>query len=317
MHTRAQSIGQHRQAGLRTSSRPGSDTPAATIPPTDRHTTRAAQFVARWQPAMSLAVVVAVLIGLVGVAWTRGVWNDTGNPMGQVAASPDENVYACKPQSGVQRSDAELMTMHWTDWQSPAYVVPLAGWTDDAKAASDDFFNYLSCFIRAQQEGTPAAAIDSSPYYSDRLRYVLMYDQLSPDRQAELDQAFQYNPIPRLVSDFPLPVNRASWTSSDDDPESYFGYFLAPWELYLLPDGRMGGFIGSVSAHMLQTGTPIRTDDGLVQWIAFAKQGDGWFIDEWFAICPEAFAPGALEDGGATESQSHDPAGRLRSDGGC
>jgi hypothetical protein len=237
--------------------------------------------------------------------------------MGQVAASPDENVYACKPQSGVQRSDAELMTMHWTDWQSPAYVVPLAGWTDDAKAASDDFFNYLSCFIRAQQEGTPAAAIDSSPYYSDRLRYVLMYDQLSSDRQAELDQAFQYNPIPRLVSDFPLPVNRASWTSSDDDPESYFGYLLAPWELYLLPDGRMGGFIGSVSAHMLQTGTPIRTDDGLVQWIAFAKQGDGWFIDEWFAICPEAFAPGALEDGGAIESQSHDPAGQLRSDGGC
>jgi hypothetical protein len=60
--------------------RPSSLKSAATRQPRDRRSTRAAQFMARWQSGLSLAMVVAVLVGLVGISWYRSAGTDPDTP---------------------------------------------------------------------------------------------------------------------------------------------------------------------------------------------------------------------------------------------
>ena len=51
-------------------------------------TTPVGRAVVRWQPAISLAIVVAFLAGMIGIAWQRGVLDDSGNGSGDFGNQP-------------------------------------------------------------------------------------------------------------------------------------------------------------------------------------------------------------------------------------
>jgi hypothetical protein len=287
-------------------------------------TSRLAHAVLRWQPAISLAVVVAFLVGLVGIAWQRGVLDENGGfPPGSrygmqaiPQSTPNFDV-ACAPHPGTRPTDDELQQMSYGDWQVPAYGVALAGWTDHGVRALNTYQAFMACYFEDLETPEPGLSDATMSYLSDRLRYVMLYDTLSVDRQAEIDLALGQNPVPGMIDQFPIPVNRGDQIMLSPFPgESEAGstWTVLFTDVYLLPDHRLAAMMGSVSTHMLRTGEPIRNGDGMLVFIAFSSDDDIFaddfdlYVDELFVICPSAFAPGALDDGGAIATQPHNPA---------
>jgi hypothetical protein len=280
--------------------------------------------VVRWQPAISLAVVVAFLVGLVGIAWQRGVFDEGGggvppeSSFGMQAipeSTPDYDV-TCEPHGGARPTDDELRRMSWDDWQLPAYGVALGGWSEHGVRALNTYLAFMACFLEDTRSPEPGLSDATTSYLSDRLRYVMLYDSLSAPQQAEIDQTLGRNPIPGIVDQYPLPVNRSDQIGAVPLPANgdVFAATFLYSDVYLLPDQRLAAMMGTVSAHLLQTGEPIRTGDGMLVFVAFASDGDIFaddfdlYVDEMFVICPAAFAPGALDDGGAIATQRHNPA---------
>lgn len=273
------------------------------------HDSRLVRAIIRWQPAVSLAVVVAFLVGLVGFAYQRGVLEETGAPtgptgtdqVGQVIASPDsaQPFIACESNGGTQLGDDELRMMSITDWQVPAYVVAQPVPPEIGQRAASAYSAYQACLFERFDAGSDEPTDEELSYLSDRLRFVLLYDTLSPEQQAEIDTRRERNPIPRMISDFPLPLNRTDFGFAEFTGGTFTTDFFLAGDVYALPDGRYAAIIGGVSTRMLRTGQPIRSGDGELYFVAFADQDGTLFVDETFTICPSDFALDAQEAGTA------------------
>lgn len=291
------------------------------VPTAPSRWTPLARAVERWQPAVSFAVVLAVLIGLVGIAWNRNLLSEPGNEPanGFAAATPSLTVNgdkSCSAQEGTQATDEELRAMQYADWPAPSTDDPWPANSLSLEALDATFQSFYRCFVAYPPEPGKPLAPEITSYLSDRLRYTLLYDDLTPEQQGVLDEVFSRNPVPRLISTFPLPVN-ADWYNNSTISGELNEFLLVSVDLYYLPDQRIGGFVGNVSSILMQTGDPLRLGDGKLVWMAFVQQGDAWYIDEMYTICPSAFAPGALDQDAPIRSQPYDPAQFLSGTSSC
>lgn len=263
--------------------------------------------VARWQPAVSLFMVAAFLVSLTGLAWDRGVLDDLG--MSQQPASeldpfmPDRPTPAefpassatCAPRTEERLSEDELRAHSIKDWFPPSYNNARPASPEIAQMAIDTSLGYLQCEF-AQYSGTPSVTSEAfaarQTYLSDRMRYLLLYDTLSPAQQREVDDFLADNPSEKILEGFPLPVNRDfdRFIASGDGSFFVGGNFMAG-EVYQLPDGRLGAITGSISTQRLVEQRPVHDSDGAMTFIAFWPEDGQLYIDELLTICVPGPSP--------------------------
>lgn len=260
------------------------------------------RFVARWQPALSLAAVVAVLIGLVGGAWYRGVWiDDSSEPTpsfaSQVMYDPDDaRTYPQVPEqcstNGPMTDEDELMNRSLSDWPTPSYVPAQAVTEEVGTRVQETWLRYLRCQFGDLSETPPATPVYTvgpvtQTYLSDRARFVNLSAQLPETEQTAIRDYQCGRPVDEIMARFPLPVNQpVEWamleTTVDNLPR-YVASAFAPSDVYLLPDGRYGAITGSVPTSALLDPTTATKNDVLM-FVAFAEVDGTLYIDEQFPV---------------------------------
>jgi hypothetical protein len=266
----------------------------------------------RWQSIISFAVMLAVIGGLFAIAYQRGMQGPQPEPT-MLAALADESTphpidsmdYApeCVAQPG--GDDIEQRASYPIPSYSPAGL-----WVGEPQRnIAQTFLVYLQC---RDERGTNAEPTEAErSFLSPRLLSLMGPGGESTD-QSPAGEIF--DPIQRIISDFPLPLN-ALPPYSDEDLE-VLGFAHDPfdyWMIHHLPNERWAVMSGTVSTHMLQTGEPIRTGDGELAYISFIPQGDGYVIDEYFLICPTDIAASlADEDEPMVNQEPFDPAELIR-----
>lgn len=263
--------------------------------------------VARWQPAVSLFVVAAFLVSLVGLAWNRGLLDDLGmsqqpaselDPFSPDRPTPTETSVletTCAPRTGERLSDDDLRAFSINDWNPPTYYNAKPASPEVGRMALDTYLGYMQCEFEPSF-GTPSANPDASvfsqTYLSDRMRYLLLYDTLTPAQQREVDDFLADNPSDELLESFPLPVNRDidRFIPIGDGVFLFPGVFMVG-EVYELPDGRYGAIMGSISTRMLVDQRPVRDWDGAMTFIAFWPEDSQLYIDEMLELCVPGLVP--------------------------
>ncbi len=270
------------------------------------HDTRLIRTIVRWQPAVSLAVVVAFLVGLVGITYQRGIWNEPNSPepsggASQVMYDPDDaSTYPEVPvqcaTNGPVESDAFYMNMSIGELPQPAYtpvqvVTPEVGQRIQETYLRFARYQYESTERYPFPEATPTTYSNVlSPlalsYFSGRARLALLYPELSSTQQDDID-AQQCAAIEEIRAGFPLPLNQppdyALISSTVDNLPLVTWLAFAPSDVYLLPDGRFGAIMGSVSTASLIDPSSASQDDYLT-FVAFAEQDGRYLIDEDFVV---------------------------------
>ncbi len=283
--------------------------------PSGAHDSRIARAVAHWQPAVSLAVVVAFLIGLIGVAYQRGVLDEPNPPGPSGAASQvmyDDNDASTYPEvpaqcatNGPVESDAYYLNMAIGDLPQPEYTPVQAVTPDVGKRIQDTYLRLARCEYESTEsypypEATPTTYSDVlSPlalsYFSDRARITMLYPTLDATQRAELDAA-QCRAVDQIMAGFPLPVNQpidyALISSTVDNYPNVVWAAFQPSDVYLLPDGRFGAVMGSVSTAALIEPASATQEDSL-SFIAFIEEGGRYLIDEEIVVFAGAAEPTA------------------------
>ena len=156
---------------------------------------------------------------------------------------------------------------------------------------------FLRCEMEAFSTATPAGGAWAIPpvvatpellaYFSDRMRFDRLYPDLTPSQQGDLDR---YRCLPRIneiLNTFPMPVNEpvdiAMPPVTADVGLEYTSAIFAPSDVYLLPDGRYGAIVGSMSTAALADPNAV-TDDDFSRFFAFVEVDGRYYIDELFTI---------------------------------
>jgi len=240
----------------------------------------------RWQPAVSLAIVVAFLVGLIGIAYQRGIWNEPNSPEPSGAVSQvmyDGNDASTFPEvpaqcatNGPVESDAFYMNMSIGDFPQPGYTPVQAVTPEVGERIQQAYLRFARCLHESTEnypfpQATPSTYSDIlSPlalsYFSDRARLALLYPQLDATQQAKID-AQQCAGIEEILTGFPLPLNQpldyALISSTVDNFPNVTSLAFAPSDVYLLPDGRFSAIIGTLSAAALVDPSSATQDDHL------------------------------------------------------
>lgn len=260
----------------------------------------------RWQPAVSLAVVIAFLVGLVGFAYQRGIWNDPDPTDPLDAASQvmydgdDASTFPVVPAqcatNGPVQSDAQYMDMSVQDFPQPGYAPVEMVTPEVGERIQDTHLRFARCQYESMENypypsATPTTYSDMlSPlalsFFSDRARLAMLYPTLSASQQDEID-AQHCEAIDEILAGFPLPLNQpldeALISSTVDNLPRVTTLAFAPSDVYQLPDGRFGAIMGSVSTAALIDPTTATQDDQLT-FIAFVEQDGRYLIDEEILI---------------------------------
>lgn len=263
------------------------------------------QSISRWQPGVSIALVMAFLLCLLAIAYQAGPASEP-NDQGTVAANQvvyDPNglsSYPAYPETCVSNGDVttddELATQSLDRWPVPQYVPAKPVTEETGRAIQETFINYMRCEQELYATWTlSATASPPSPvqspliqsYFSDRARFDHLFSTLPSEQQAAVAS---YRCLPRLEQiqrDFPLPVNQPNdyivrETATDGTPK-YLGLIFAPSDVYLMPDGRYGAIAGSVSAAQLQNPALIPQTSHPV-FYAFTEVDGRYYIDEIFNL---------------------------------
>lgn len=266
-----------------------------------------------WQAVASFALMLAVLASLVSFLWYQGAGNHLGAPTPTTVAgqgvfdSDDPSTFPRVPETcipnGEVLSDETLVNRSIDDWLTPAYGPAEAVSYEKGKAIQDTYLHYLSCEAQAFDQtfppgstppvgaGTPVPPLEASPamrtYFSERLRFDHMYGSLSAEQQADLD-AWRCQPrVDRILETFPLPVNHredyaVATLLANGDIDTVQSIF-SPADIYLMPDGRYGTIIGTVTTAALDDPNAITSNDYLV-FIAFVEEDGRYYIDETFTV---------------------------------
>lgn len=267
----------------------------------------------RWQPALSLAIMLALIGGLFAIAWDRQMRNPDPPPT-MLAALALQNDAATphpiesidfSPECVAQELEAPAQT---SDQRNiPNYTPAMLVTSVFQMEIYQMFITYLAC--QQDRGGGDVLTDEEQTYLSPRLLQVLGLGENASDGQASADL---FDPTQRVISDFPLPLNRTPF--SEDASGEYTATTFDYSEIYVLPNERYAAVGGSISTHMLQTGVPIRTADGELMYVSFIAQGDGYVIDEMFLICPSDISASLADDADGTlpESAPFDPAELIR-----
>ncbi len=255
--------------------------------------------VMRWQPAVSLAIVVAFLVGLIGIGYQHGIWTEGGSPApsgnaSQVMYDPGDastfpEVPAQCASNGPVESDAFHTDMSIGNFPQPGYTPVQAVTPDVGERIQQTYLRFARCQYESMEsypypEATPSTYSDTlSPlalsYFSGRARLALLYPQLDATQQAKID-AQQCAGIEEILTGFPLPLNQpldyALISSTVDNFPNVTSLAFAPSDVYLLPDGRFGAIIGTLSTAALVDPSSATQDDQLT-FVAFVEQ-DGCYL---------------------------------------
>lgn len=268
-----------------------------------------------WQAVASFVLVLGVLAALVTLAWQQGMRDRPGEPTPALGAqalydADDPASFPRVPETcipnGEVPSDEALATRSIDDRPAPEYAPAKAVSYAQGTAIQDTYLHYLRCEVQAVTQayspgatppvaaGTPPPPLEASPamrtYFSDRLLYDHLYGSLSPEQQADLDTYRCQSRIDAILETFPLPVNQpkdyavASLLPNGDIDELAFTF--SPADVYLMPDGRYGVVMGTVTTAALDDPNAVTPDDFLT-FIAFVEEDGRYFIDEIFTL----FAP--------------------------
>ncbi len=276
--------------------------------PTHPHHSRLARAVMRWQPAVSLAIVVAFLVGLIGVAYQRGIWNEPDSPERSGAASQvmyDGNDASTFPEvpaqcatNGPVESDAFYANMSIGDLPQPEYTPVQAVMPEVGERIQQTYLRFARCQHESTEnypypEATPTTYSEvldplALSYFSDRARLTMLYPELDATQQTHMDDQ-QCAAIGQILEGFPLPLNQpvdyALISSTVDNLPGVLWFAFAPSDVYLLPDGRFGAIMGTVStAALIDPSTT--TEDDILTFIAFVEKDGHYLIDEEFIIFP-------------------------------
>jgi hypothetical protein len=208
----------------------------------------------------------------------------------------------CLPNGEVP-NNGDLANRSIDDWPAPQYAPAKAISYDKGEAIQDTYLHYIRCEWQAFDQayppgstppigaGTPVPPLESSPamrsYFSDRLLYDHMYGSLTPEQQKALD-AYRCEPrIDTILERFPLPVNQPNDYAvksllANGDIDELAGVF-SPSDVYLMPDGRYGVVMGSVSTAALTDPNAVTRNDWLT-FVAFVEVDGKYYIDETFTL---------------------------------
>jgi hypothetical protein len=252
------------------------------MPPSPRHRSPVRTALSRWQPVFSLAVMFAILAGLVGVAYT-GLNRQANGPEPTMFAALSDDATpaseACTPPPP-SASDEDLLNASLTDWPAPVYFATDYADDDTADQVREAFTAYLRCadalgyFTADTDLWSPEIWASLSP----RARYLGLYEALTPDQQASIDifscrsrEADVLANFPILVNNkyLPVPMSADRYTIYDDQ------------DVYLLDDGRYAIGTGTItSASLRNPAEPaIRDAFGIVTLV---EQDGHFYIDEYF-----------------------------------
>lgn len=238
-------------------------------PETSRYRTPAMATLARWQPAISFAIMLVLIGGLLAVAWDRQTRNPDPTPTMFAAlqddATPVSGACAKPPPAATEE---EIRNFTFDDWSPPQYYA--TGYADEETAdrARQMIQGYWFC-------GGGVAAAD---YQSTRARHGNLYDELAPDQQAAI---LAYVCLPRerdVLQYFPLTLN-----TQRIDPV-WEGYPYSLWnnaDVYLLGDGRYGMAMGKLTTDIVRDPSMALSQDYL-WFVAFVEENGQLYIDESF-----------------------------------
>jgi hypothetical protein len=283
----------------------------------------------RWHSAISFIIMLAILGSLFAIAYQRGMQGDGPEPT-MLAALQDDATPA-DPAASIDHSpdcvaqDLGAPMQINGQWSSPNYT-PAYMWTGDPQPTIyRTFLSYLAC--QNERDGGERPSDDERTFLSPRLLFLLGSDEpgalMGPGTNQDPTEAAAdvwggqvlpelFDPTQRIISDFPLPLNRTPMFGITMEGEEIITPF-GTWDIYTLPNYRWAVIGGSISTHMLQTGVPIRTGDGEMFYVSFIAQGDGYVIDEFFLICPsDITASLADDDNQSLQQEPFDPAELIR-----
>lgn len=268
---------------------PGIISTSATTPTTAAGTHRGGRFtesrlargVARWQAPVSLAVVVAVLVSLMGIAWQRGILDGPpSTPAGQFPALAQEGTpfapTECVAHGPLRHTAAELEAMSYSDWSARQYQAISPATTAQQQAAIDAIDGWYTC-LQEQNQGTMPPEITT--YYSDRYQFISLANTFANPRTEEIRELDELvNPVQQIVKYMPLPLNAPA-------PTGERGLFTEFGQVYRLVDGRYGVVTGSFTL----TDLTYQSNTGLI-FYGFVEIDGKMYIDDQQFVCVSAIA---------------------------
>jgi len=171
------------------------------------------------------------------------------------------------------------------DWPPP-YRYPWRAEPEVEQAIRDTYVSYTQCLIVPFLDPDVAVPDGLSSYSSDRARFVRLYNDLSPDEQAEIDAFNCIDRADRVLENFPLPINivaHAINVPTTNPPSPDWESTLDEIPIYRLGDGRYGMLLGAVSSTVLQNRSAATEDDWL-RFVAFVEVDGVYSIVEEFTV---------------------------------
>lgn len=262
------------------------------MPTATRHRTHAMTALSRWQPVFSMAVMFAILAGLVGIAYTglNRQGREPERPM--LAALQDDATPAmdvgCVPYGSPVRSSSELRDMSLSDWPEREYVAVAPADPVTGQRAVDVYENWLSCAAEYYNDPSVSPPPEGLiQFWSDRKQYQFMLERNPSFRPADLTELGAETSINSILNTGTLPLNRPI-EETEFSVEGELQQTFVPGDVYELADGRYGVVMGTISSTQLAGPVSDDVSDGGGIWlafIAFVPTQDYLLIDEFLTFC--------------------------------
>lgn len=249
---------------------------------------------ARWQPVLSIAVMFALLFGLVGIAYT-GLNRRDNDPSptvaGLIAQGTPSTGVSCEPYGPPALSQDEIKEMSWSDWPRRQYIPVAPVDPEIGQQIVDVYENWYACSLewsvqRNSIEKPQAAYVFSS----ERMQYQSFFMDHPEQRPQEIEDWSAFDPN-WVIQSGSLPLNRPTVHATAETIGGTFQTF-SPGDVYQLSDGRYGVVVGSISTILLAASQPesnlIPDPDNnaaLLHLVAFTESGGYYLIDEYQSIC--------------------------------
>lgn len=266
-----------------------------------------------WSATASLSVMIALVVGLVGVLVALRF--DAPDPklpptatLGQAVPNPTYPSLPeqCVPNGAPITSNDDVKGKSLSDWPKPIYAPAKPVTYEQGLAIQQTYLNFMRCLNEAYPASPVSTDTQFTPnslsYYSDRMRFIIANAQGAWYEPADAPYDCQSR-VNELMASFPLPVNKPTTAAisklgASGDVLEYAPIF-APSDVYLMPDGRYGVILGTVSTAALQNPDVLSAGDSM-QFIAFKKDGDHFLIDESIILLMPDLAHPIVEHGEGT-----------------
>lgn len=247
--------------------------------------------IARWQPVVSMTIVVALLASVIALTYHRGMLDDPSSHLpGAMPATPaTADTSDCEPNPPGLSED-QLREKSIDDWRPRSHRFPWPAEPDIELAVQDTLFRYNHCFGLILTGDLSRDAPVLEPFYSDRVRFIGLYDQLAPQQQAGIDAMDCDHRATQVIENFPILVNGERYifsTTGEYPPRDYEEEWVDDVPVYQIGDGRFAMVFGYVTADTFRNPEAV-TDHESLTFLAFTESNGYYYIDEWFDVITPA-----------------------------